>query len=169
MQRLILAFALLLSSGLEPAPGKPFEAQGKQDLVGTWRLVHFTRTFADTGQTVESFGKAPSGFIQFGGDGRIMLLIVKEERPIAADPEKMTDQQRAELFRTMIGYGGSYIFDGKTLTCHLEVSWNQAWTGTDIQRQVMLEGRRLTLVTEPHKSYVDDKVVTGELTFERVP
>jgi Lipocalin-like domain len=55
----------------------------------------------------------------------------------------MTDQERAELFRTMIADAGTYAFDGKNLECHLDVSWNQAWTGTDIQRHVTFEGRRL--------------------------
>jgi lipocalin-like protein len=140
-----------------------------EELVGTWRLVRFTRTIVATGEAQETFGKAPSGFIQFGRDGRMMMFVVKDQRPSPTDPQKMTDQQRADLFKTMIAYGGTYTFDGKTLTSHLDVTWNQAWTGTDIVRHVMLEGRNLTLTADPHKSYVDGNVISAVMTFEKLP
>jgi hypothetical protein len=135
--------------------------------VGSWRLVRFTRTILATGETVETFGKKPSGYIQFGRDGRMMMLIVKDVRPSPPDPEKMTDPERAELFRTMIGYGGTYAFDGKTLTCRLDVTWNQAWTGTELSRHVTFDGDKLILTAEPHKSYVDGNLITGVMTFEK--
>lgn len=97
----------------------------------------------------------------------MMMLIVKDVRPNPPDPEKMTDPERAELFRTMIGYGGTYAFDGTTLTCRLDVTWNQAWTGTEIVRHVTLDGGRLILTAEPHKSYVDGNLITGVMTFEK--
>jgi hypothetical protein len=160
MKGLILAFALLLSAVTITVPNN-------QELIGSWRLIRFTRTIVATGQTVETFGKTPSGFIQFGSDGRMIMLIVKDERPSFPDPEKMTDEERVELFRTMIAYAGTYTFDGKNLTCHLDVSWNQAWTGTDIQRHVTFEGRRLILSADPHKSYVNGNLITGIMTFEK--
>jgi hypothetical protein len=46
----------------------------------------------------------------------MMLLIVKDERPKPADFSNMTDQERAELFKTMISYGGTYTFNGKPVT-----------------------------------------------------
>ncbi len=147
---------------LSPAPAN-------EELVGTWRLVRFTRTIVATGEAMETFGKTPSGFIQFGRDGRMMMLVVKDQRPAPPEPEKMTDQQRADLFKTMIAYGGAYTFDGKTLTSHLDVTWNQAWTGTDIVRQVTLEGRKLVLMADPHKSYVDGNVISAVMMFEKVP
>jgi Lipocalin-like domain len=160
MKVLILAFALLFSSAAAPPPSN-------QELIGSWRLIHFTRTIVATGQTLETFGKTPSGFIQFGKDGRMMMLIVKDQRPSPPDPEKMTDEERAELFRTMIAYAGTYTFDGKTLWCHLDVTWNQAWTGTDIKRHVTFEGKRLILTADAHKSYVDGNLITGIMTFEK--
>jgi Lipocalin-like domain len=99
----------------------------------------------------------------------MMMLVVKEQRPAPPEPEKMTDQQRADLFKTMIAYGGAYTFDGKTLTSHLDVTWNQAWTGTDIVRHVTLEGRKLVLMADPHKSYVDGNVISAVMMFEKVP
>jgi hypothetical protein len=68
MKGLILAFALFFSSAGAPPPSN-------QELIGSWRLVGFTRTVVATGQTFETFGKRPSGFIQFGNDGRMTMLI----------------------------------------------------------------------------------------------
>jgi hypothetical protein len=160
-----LPFRTVLSAS--PAALRP--APANEDLVGTWRLVRFTRTIVATGEAQDTFGKTPSGFIQFGRDGRMSMLVVKDQRPAPPDPEKMTDQQRSDLFRTMIAYGGTYTFDGKTVTSHLDVTWNQAWTGTDIVRHVTLEGSKLTLTADPHKSYVDGNVISAVMVFEKVP
>ena len=146
---------------LTPAPAN-------EQLAGTWRLVRFTRTNVATGEAQDTFGKAPSGFIQFGSDGRMMMLVVKEQRAAPPEPEKMTEQQRADLFKTMIAYAGTYAFDGKALTCHLDVTWNQAWTGTDIVRHVTLEGNKLILTADAHKSYVDGNVISAVMVFEKV-
>ena len=139
-----------------------------EELVGTWRLVRFTRTIVATGEALDTFGKAPSGFIQFGHEGRMMMLVTKDPRPSPPEPEKMTDQERADLFKTMIAYGGTYTFDGKTMTSHLDVTWNQAWTGTEIVRHVTLEGNKLILTADAHKSYVDGNVISAVMTFEKV-
>ena len=69
----------------------------------------------------------------------MMVLIVKDERPKPSDLAKMTDQERAELFKTLVAYGGTYTLDAKTITHHLDISWNQIWTGTD---QVRNRGER---------------------------
>ncbi|HEY1472027.1 MAG TPA: lipocalin-like domain-containing protein [Candidatus Acidoferrum sp.] len=146
----------------------PSAAVANQELGGTWRLVRFTRTIVATGEALDTFGKTPSGFIQFGRDGRMMMLLVKDQRAAPPEPEKMTDQQRADLFKTMIAYGGTYTFDGKTLSSHLDVTWNQAWTCTEIVRHVTLEGSKLMLTADAHKSYVDGNVISAVMMFEKV-
>src|SRR5713101_475355 len=114
---------------------------GDDELYGTWRLMSFTRTVVATGETTDIFGKAPRGFINYGRDGRMIVLIVKDERPKPADLSKITDQERADLFKTMAAYGGTYTFDGTTITHHVDISWNQIWTGTDQLRNIKLDGR----------------------------
>jgi len=97
-----------------------------------------------------------------------MVLIVKDERPKPRSLETMTDQERADLFRTMAAYSGTYDFDGKVVTHHVDVSWNQIWTGTDEVRNVRFDGRRVVLSTNPKPSFVDGKVIVGTLTWEKV-
>jgi hypothetical protein len=161
MKTVWLGVVLLVAAGLGVA-------QGHEELAGTWKLLRFTRTDVATGEAMETFGKAPSGYLQLGRDGRMMMLVVKEGRATPPDPEKMTDQQRAELYKTMIGYGGRYTFDGKDLHFHLDVTWNQAYTGTELVRHVRRDGKKLTLTAEPHKSYVDGKTISAVMVFEKV-
>jgi len=90
----------------------PFAAAAAdQKLDGTYRLVSSSRTLTDTGQ-VETFSNE-QGYITYGKDGRMLVLIVRGDRPKPESLAKMTDQQRADLFRSMTAYGGTYKFDGK--------------------------------------------------------
>jgi hypothetical protein len=141
---------------------------GNEELYGTWRLVSNTRTVIATGETSDLFGKVPQGFINYGPDGRLLVIIVAEKRPKPAVIEKMTDQERTELFKTMVAYGGTYKYDGKTVTHQIDISWNENWTGTSQVRNVKLEGRRLILSTNPAPHALDGKVSISVLTWERV-
>jgi hypothetical protein len=144
-----------------------FAAPGPRALYGTWRLVSFTRTVVSTGETTDIFGKTPHGFLTYGPDRRMMAVIAKDDRLKPADLATMTDQQRADLFRTMIAYAGTYSFDGKTMTHHVDISWNEIWTGTDQVRNVKFEGSRLILSTNPQPSSADGKISVSVLTWER--
>jgi hypothetical protein len=85
MKPFLLGVTLLVSASLGATQGNEKWA---------WKLLHFTRTNVATSEAMETFGKAPSGYLQLGRDGRMMMLVVKDERPSPAEPEKMTDQQR---------------------------------------------------------------------------
>jgi lipocalin-like protein len=54
----------------------------------------------------------------------LMFLIVWGERPKPTDVSKITDQDRADLLRTMVAYGGTYTLDdrAKTITTHVDIS-----------------------------------------------
>jgi hypothetical protein len=74
-------------------------------LVGTYKLISSTRTILDTGQ-VQTYANE-QGFITYGDDGRMLVLLIRGDRPKSESLEKMTDQQRADLFRTLNAYGGT--------------------------------------------------------------
>src|SRR6478672_11527475 len=78
------------------------------ELVGTYKLISSTRKLLDTGEVLDTWGKSPKGFITYGNDGRMLVLIVSDNRSKPESVEKMTDQQRADLFRSMTAYGGTY-------------------------------------------------------------
>ena len=80
------------------------------DLVGTYKLVIEQRTIVDTGEVVPV--KDPQGYITYGSDGRMMVIIVRHPRPRPESIEKTTDQERADLLRTLTAYAGTYKFNG---------------------------------------------------------
>ncbi len=95
-------------------------------------------------------------------------IVVADGRPKPTDLAKLSDSDRAALFKTMISYGGTFSFDGKIVTHHVDISWNENWTGTDQIRNVRLEGRRLYITTNAQPSPIDGKMTIGILTWERV-
>ena len=135
------------------------------ELHGTYRLVSTTQRIVDTGQ-VETFTNE-NGFINYGREGRMFVLIVRGNRPKAETIEKMTDQQRADLFRSMAAYTGTYRFDGKSVQHHIDASWNELWTGTTQVRYVKREGDKLILTTPPIARPQDGKKAVTTLVWEK--
>jgi hypothetical protein len=142
-------------------------ALAADELYGTWWLVSFKRTTVDTGETTDMFGKSPKGMITFGGDGRVISLVTSDQRP-NVNVTKMTDQDRAELYKTMIAYAGTYTFDGKTLKIRVNVSWNESWNGIEQIRQARIEGNRLFISADPALGALDGKLRTSVFTWEKV-
>jgi hypothetical protein len=142
-------------------------ALAADELYGTWRLVSWKRTIVSTGETSDVFGKAPQGYIMYGRDGR-MLCIITDKRPNVPDVTKMTDKDRVELYKTIIAYGGTYAFDGKTLKIKVDISWNESWNGTEQVRTAKFERNKLILSAEPTVGSLDGKLRVLEVVWERV-
>lgn len=147
----------------------PFSAiAADEGLVGTWKLVSSTRKVLDTGEVVNTWGKNPKGFVMYGKDGRMITVLVSDDRPKPESLEKMTDHQRADLFRSMAAYAGTYKFDGNRVEHYVDVSWNEVWTGTTVTRDVRREGEKLVLTTRPAPFGGDGKMSVITVVFERV-
>ncbi len=127
-----------------------------------------TRKILDTGEVLDTWGKSPRGFITYGRDGRVLALIVGDKRPKPESVEKMTDQQRADLFRSMTAYGGTYKFDGKTIEHHIDISWNEVWTGTTVIREIKKEGDKLVYTSAAAPFAGDGKMSVVSLVWEKV-
>jgi hypothetical protein len=56
----------------------------------------------------------------------------------------------------------------KTLTHHVDISWNQAWNGTDQIRFYKLKGNTLTIKSAPAKSPHDGREGQSVLVWEKV-
>jgi hypothetical protein len=143
-------------------------ALAADELYGTWRLVSWKRTIVTTGETTDVFGKSPKGSIIFGRDGRALALFTSDKRPNVPDAAKMTDQDRVELYKTMIAWAGTYTFDGKALKIRMDVSWNESWNGTEQKRLVKFEGKRMIMSTEPAPGALDGKLRTSVFVWEKV-
>ena len=129
------------SSTNETAPRQP--ACGGP-LLGTWKLQSFKTEYPDTRETKEPLGAHPTGYLSYGADCRMYAILAGEGRklPAAAFP---TDAEKIALFDGMGAYAGTYTVEGNTVTHHVDVSWNEAWTGTDQVRQFKIEGDTLQI------------------------
>jgi hypothetical protein len=126
------------------------------------------RKVVETGQTLDAFGPNPRGFLMYGPAGRMLVLIATNNRPKPESIEKITDQQRADLFRSMVAYTGTYKFDGKSVEHHIDVSWNEIWAGTLLRLDAVKDGDRLTYTTAPIPFAGDGKVSITTLIWERM-
>jgi hypothetical protein len=136
------------------------------ELSGTYRLISTSRRILDTGEEASAFGKNAKGSIIYGNDGRFLVLITNDGRPKPESNEAMTDQQRADLHRTMSAYGGT--FDGKKVEHHIDLAWNEVWAGTTVIRDVKVEGNRVTYMTRPTPFSGDGKMSVISLVWEKV-
>jgi hypothetical protein len=139
-------------------------------LEGTYRLVSSTQTFVETGEVVDNFGKRPSGFITYGADGRMLVLVVadRNDRPAPASVGAITDADRADLFRTMVAYAGTYTFNGDAVEHRIDVSWNEAWTGTTLVRAVRRDGERIVFTAPAAPSPADGRMCVMTIVWQRI-
>lgn len=80
----------------------------------------------------------------------------------------MTDQERADLLRTMTSYAGTYTFDGTKVEHHIDISMNEVWTGTTQVRSIKRDGERLVYTTPPFRFHTDGKMSINVLTWEKL-
>jgi hypothetical protein len=135
-------------------------------ISGTYRLVSEQRTIVDTNEVIP--GTGARGYITYGDNGHMLVLIVRQPRPTPEGAEKITDQQRIELFRTITAYAGTYKFDGTTIEHNIELSMNEVWSGTKQVRSVKRDGVHLIYSTPPFPFHTDGKMSINTLVWEKV-
>jgi hypothetical protein len=150
-------------------PAAGVAPQLRDRLQGTWRLRSFTQKILDTGETIDVFGKSPQGFINYSTDGRMIVLMVGDARPRASDLSQLTDAERAELFKTMVAYAGTYTVDDAEVTHHLDISWNQIFTGADQVRNIELTDGVFVMSTNPQPRSQDGRLAVSVMTWEKLP
>ncbi len=141
-------------------------ASADDELYGTYALVKTIFKLADTGQ--EETLPNERGFITYTREGRMFVIIVRGERPKPESIAKMSDQNRADLLRTMTAYTGKFTFDGKVVEHDIDISWNEVWTGTKQIRYARKEGNQIILTTPKMPRPSDGKMSETTLIWEKV-
>ena len=136
-------------------------------LIGTWKLVSVVNEDVATGKKTDYFGQNPAGYINYGPDGRMIVINPRSARqkPAGARP---TPEEAAELFRGVLAYAGTYTIDGNEVTHHVDISWNEAWTGTHQTRIARFDGDRVHLSTKPTPDPVDGRMSVRTMTWEKM-
>lgn len=141
----------------------------QQRLLGTWKLVSYVRVDVSSGTRSDVMGTHPSGYIQYGADGRMIVMIASSDRKRPVGPVPTPDEAEA-LIRSMLAYAGSYSIDSKarTITHQIDVSWDQSRTGEALVRRYSFDGDRLTLTTEPSNDPASGMKTVRTLIWQRV-
>jgi hypothetical protein len=160
-----MALAITVLAAL-PAAGKG-AATPAERLVGTWKLVSMVREEQPSGIKTDLMGPHPLGYIAYGRDGRMMVLIVRSDRKKPAGANA-TAAEASALFDSMVSYAGRYTIAGNRITHHVDTSWNESWTGTEQLRFFKIDGDRLTVSGAPSPDPVEHKMSVLTLTWERV-
>jgi hypothetical protein len=155
MRTLLAALLIAVSIGVL--------AQAASPLAGNWKLVSRQTIVDGQVEPPDLFGQNPRGYLILTVEGRMALIITGENRKVG-----MSDTERAELHKSMFAVIGRYRIDGSDLVITVDVSWNEAWNGTELKRRVRLEGDKLFIETAPTPSPLSpNKIVVAKLVFER--
>ena len=140
-------------------------ADDRAKLVGNWKLVSWDIEIQATGERRPGMGGKTAGWLIFTPEGRLMALITAEGRK----PAKTTEE-RAALYSTMLANTGMYRIEGDKFITKVDLSWNEAWNGTEQVRFYKLDGDRLDVVSAWAKAATipGEPVARGVLTWERV-
>jgi hypothetical protein len=165
----ILLGFLLTSSGAVHAE----QTTTRDQLVGTWKLLTFFTRNLDSGKITNRLGENPRGNTTLTADGRIAVTFVDSSRKVPSHTPP-TDAEAAHLWRTMIGYVGSYRADeipteaGLKIAIRSEASSIPALEGIDRDFIMKREANKLTATSTPPQR----DPTTGErnvivLTYEK--
>jgi len=166
-------FALLVALAflpLAPAPAQtPAEASAAEQLIGTWKLVSYVGEDVASGNKTDVMGPHPSGYIEYGRDGRMIVIIVGTDRKKPAG-SVATPAEAQALLTSLLAYAGTYTLDtaAHTVTHHIEVSWDETRTGESHVRSYRFEGDRLTLTTQPSRDPATGRPSVRTVVWERV-
>src|SRR5262245_37021985 len=135
-------------------------------IAGVWKLKSYRRRYLDTGEVRTDM--LPHAYILYTPGGFMMSITVEENRRPPAGAV-LTDEERVGLFNSIVSaYSGRYTVEGNQVIHTVDVSWNEAWTGTRQVRYFKVQGDQLTIETAPRTTSTDSREVVNTLEWERV-
>ena len=146
----------------EDTPARPLS----RDLIlGSWKMTSWVTRDVTSGDRQDALGQNPRGMVMYT-PGRVVFLITKDNRK---RPERLppSDEEKIALFDTLFAYSGSYTVESDRIIHHVDLSWNEAWSGTDQVRFCAVDGDTLTYTSAPAKNPFDGREVVHEVTYIR--
>jgi hypothetical protein len=163
----VMALAMLMIPTTS-SPQADRAASAQEQFIGTWKLVSYVREDVSTAAKSDVLGARPSGFINYGPDGRMILIIVAGDRKKPAGPIATPEESQA-LISSMLSYAGTYTVDStaRTVTHRVDVSWNESRTGETYVRNYKLEGDKLILTTPASTDPVTGQKTVRTLVWQK--
>jgi hypothetical protein len=134
----------------------------RQDtLVGTYKLVSLVLEV--DGKPNDTMGKAPHGYLVVTPK-HWLFFITAENRKFGNSVA-----EKAALFDSLVGYGGTYRIEGDQVINDYDVSFIENLNGKSLPQRWQLSGNRLTL-TEGPTSFPRDpsKQLIRRMVLEKV-
>ena len=134
MRLTCLCLATLLAAAV---PARADDAELRQRIIGTWKLVSVVYEDQETKTLTPVLGERPRGRQIATADGLWLALVTAEKRPVPK-----TDEERAQALRSMIAYTGRYRVERGKVVTKVEAAWNEAWVGGEILVRAHIDQRR---------------------------
>jgi Lipocalin-like domain len=128
------------------------------NLIGVWKLVSW-QVIVENQPPKNVFGSHPKGFLILTRDGRSMALTTAENRQAG-----LGESEQAALHRSMLAYSGKFRVEGNDFITVVDISWNEAWNGTEQRRHFRLQGDKFFIESAPAPSIVSP----GKIDFRRI-
>ena len=136
-------------------------------LVGTWKLVSSTRTDVESGEEFRTFGSHPTGFLSYSADGRVMVIMVGDNRKPPSGPVP-TETEMIAWFKSALAYAGRYTVEGNQVIHHVDASSDPLRAGDRLVRSFNLDGKVLTLTAAPSRYWMDGRVSVLTIVWEKL-
>lgn len=124
----------------------------KEQIVGAWKLVSWTRMVGDS-EEPGPLGPAATGLIMYTHDGYMCGEVMRPNRQKFASRVFLSGslEEKAAAFESYTGYCARYEVDASkgVVTHFVEVSSYPNFTGTDQKRFVSVIGDRMKITTPP--------------------
>jgi hypothetical protein len=145
------------------ATARADDAELRQRIVGTWKLVSVVYEDQATKERTPVYGEHPRGIQIATAAGRWLALMTAESRPVPK-----TDEERAQVLKSMIAYTGRYRVENGRVITKVEAAWNEAWVGGEQVRSIRFDGDKLYIESPPmpHPN-INDKVVRVIVEWQR--
>lgn len=120
------------------------DAELRQHIVGTWKLVSVLYEDQATKERTPVYGEHPRGIQIATPEGRWLALMTADNRPVPK-----SDAERAAALTSMIAYTGRYRVDNGKVITKVEAAWNEAWVGGEQVRAIRFAEDRLYIESPP--------------------
>lgn len=135
-------------------------------LIGSWRMLSWTRESRATGQVTDCLGPNPIGYIAYHADGRMMATVFRRDRPAPPVGRPRTEAEKAHLFDAMLAYVARYTLEDDRVLHHVEGAWAPDWE-VPLSRPFRLDGTRLT-IEAPGADPITGEDIVQRMEFEKV-
>ena len=140
------------------------QADSRQALIGSWRLVSFELQSPD-GAIAHPFGKDASGYLFYNEQGYMSAAFMGADRA-RPDSDDLEQVAKGVNFDAFNAYTGPFEVKDDRIFHYVEVSSLPQWQGTTQERIFAIENDRLVLETVPLQ--IGTEAPVGVLIWQRV-